>query len=73
MTREQLVYAVMSCTEDCKTCIENQLIAYEAQIKTKAIDEFVAFANTMPTIEEEDGKIRPMWLEEMAQKLKEQK
>ena len=37
----------------------------------KAIDDFVRFANTMPTVEEEDGEIRPMWLEEMAEQLKE--
>ena len=36
----------------------------------KAIDDFVRFANTMPTVETEDGEIRPMWLEEMAEKLK---
>ena len=36
----------------------------------KAIDDFVRFANTMPTVEEEDGEIRPMWLEEIAEKLK---
>ena len=36
----------------------------------KAIDDFVKFANTMPTVEEEDGTIRPMWLEEMAERLK---
>ena len=35
----------------------------------KAIDDFVKFANTMPTVEV-DGEIRPMWLEEMAEKLK---
>ena len=38
----------------------------------KAIDDFVKFANTMPTVEEDDGTIRPMWLEEMAERLKEQ-
>ena len=37
----------------------------------KGIDDFVKFANTMPTVETEDGTIRPMWLEEMAEKLKE--
>ena len=37
----------------------------------KAIDDFVKFANTMPTVETEDGTIRPMWLEEMAEQLKE--
>ena len=36
----------------------------------KAIDDFVNFANTMPTVETEDGEIRPMWLEEMAEQLK---
>ena len=35
-----------------------------------AIDDFIKFANTMPTVEEEDGEIRPMWLEEMAEQLK---
>ena len=43
------------------------------QIRAKAIDDFIKFANTMPTVEEEDGTIRPMWLEEMAKQLKEQK
>src|SRR5574344_1964687 len=36
----------------------------------KGIDDFVKFANTMPTVETEDGTIRPMWLEEMAERLK---
>ena len=36
----------------------------------KAIDDFVKFANTLPTVEEDDGTIRPMWLEEMAEQLK---
>ena len=36
----------------------------------KAIDDFVKFANTMPTVEKEDGEIRPMRLEEMAEQLK---
>ena len=36
----------------------------------KAIDDFVKFANTMPTVEEEDGEIRPMRLKEMAEQLK---
>ena len=40
---------------------------------SKAIDDFVRFANTMPTVESEDGTIRPMWLEEIAEQLKEQK
>ena len=36
----------------------------------KAIDDFVKLANSMPTVEEEDGTIRPMRLEEMAEQLK---
>ena len=36
----------------------------------KALYDFVKFANTMPTVEEDDGTIRPMWLEEMAERLK---
>ena len=36
----------------------------------KAVDDFVRLANTMPTVEEEDGEIRPMWLEEIAEQLK---
>ena len=39
----------------------------------KALDDFVKFASDMPTVEEEDGTIRPMWLEEIAEQLKEQK
>ena len=36
----------------------------------KALNDFVNFAKTMPTVEEEDGTIRPMRLEEMAEHLK---
>ena len=36
----------------------------------KAIDDFVNFASTMPTVEQKDGTIRPMWLKEMAEQLK---
>ena len=43
---------------------------YVEQAYNKAIDDFVKFANTMPTIETEDGEIRPMRLEEMAEQLK---
>ena len=45
----------------------------QIQAYNKAIDDFVRFANTMPTVESEDGAIRPMWLEEIAEQLKEQK
>ena len=46
---------------------------YVEQAYNKAIDDFVKFANTMPTVETEDGEIRPMRLEEIAEQLKEQK
>ena len=46
------------------------LVEWEKQIRETAIDDFVRFANTMPTVESEDGEIRPMWLEEIAEKLK---
>ena len=36
----------------------------------KGVDDFVKFASNMPTVEEDDGTIRPMWLEEMAERLK---
>ena len=36
----------------------------------KSIDDFVEFASTMPTVEQKDGTIRPMWLEEIAEQLK---
>ena len=36
----------------------------------KALDDFVKFASDMPTVDEEDGTIRPMWLEEIAEQLK---
>ena len=36
----------------------------------KGVDDFVKFANTMPTVEEDNGTIRPMWLEEIAERLK---
>ena len=37
----------------------------------KGVDDFVKFASDMPTVEEDNGTIRPMWLEEMAEQLKE--
>lgn len=46
---------------------------HDKEIHNKAIDDFVKLANSMPTVEEEDGTIRPMRLEEMAEQLKEQK
>lgn len=48
------------------------LIKWKKKIRADAIEEFVKFANTMPTVETDDGEIRPMWLEEMAEQLKEE-
>ena len=45
----------------------DRIRAYE---RNKAIDDFVNFASTLPTVEEKDGTIRPMWLKEMAEQLK---
>ena len=42
---------------------------HDKEIYNKAIYDFVKFANTMPTVEV-DGEIRPMWLEDMAERLK---
>ena len=47
-----------------------ELSKYAESQYNKAIDYFVKFAKTLPTVEEEDGTIRPMWLEEMAEQLK---
>ena len=52
---------------DCWKCI---LKEYSKTVYNKAIDDFVKFASDMPTVEEEDGEIRPMWLEEIAEQLK---
>ena len=49
----------------------DELSKYAESQYNKAIDDFVKFANTMPTVETEDGEIRPMWLEEIAEQLKE--
>ena len=43
---------------------------YVEQAYNKALDDFVRFASDMPTVETEDGEVRPMRLEEMAEQLK---
>ena len=43
---------------------------FVANVGNKAIDNFVRFANTIPTVESEDEIIRPIWLEEIAEQLK---
>lgn len=48
----------------------DELSKYAESQYNKALDDFVKFASTMPTVEQKDGTIRPMWLEEMAEKLK---
>lgn len=58
-------YREIGTVEECRNSVLDIVRAYN-----KALDDFVRFANTMPTVEEEDGTIRPMWLEEMAEQLK---
>ena len=65
---ELKAYRGIGTVEECRNSVLDIVRAYN-----KALDDFVKFANTMPTVEEEDGTIRPMWLEEMAEQLKEQK
>ena len=48
----------------------DELSKYAESQYNKAIDDFVKFASTMPTVETEDGEIIPMWLEEIAEQLK---
>ena len=43
---------------------------YVEQAYNKALDDFIRFASDMPIVEAEDGEIRPMWLEEIAEQLK---
>ena len=58
-------YREIGTVEECRNSVLNISKTYN-----KAIDDFVKFANTIPTIETEDGEIKPMWLEEMAEHLK---
>ena len=53
------------CEYDC-----NSLDELVQKIYNKGIDDLVNFANTIPSVEMDDGEYRPMWLEEMAEKLK---
>ena len=53
------------------TEIANLILLQNKISYNKALDDFVKFSSDMPTVEEEDGTIRPMWLKEMAEKLKE--
>ena len=67
MERINCDYTDIRCSDiSCDLCEKIQMQAYN-----KALDDFVRFASDMPTVEEEDGTIRPMRLEEMSEKLKE--
>lgn len=57
-------------TKEQSDWIKAYCVRRNIEFYNKAIDDFVKFANTMPTVETEDGEIRPMWLEEMAEQLK---
>ena len=57
-------------TKEQSDWIKKYCINRNKEFYNMALDDFVKFANTMPTVEMEDGTIRPMWLEEMAEKLK---
>lgn len=56
-------------TKEQSDWIKAYCIKRNMEFYNKAIDDFVRFASTMPTVEV-DGEIRPMWLEEIAEKLK---
>ena len=58
-------YKEIGTVEECRNSVLDIPKAYD-----KAIDDFVKFASDMPTVEEEDGEMRPMWLEEIAEQLK---
>ena len=58
-------------TKEQSDWIKAYCIKRNIEFYNKALDDFVKFANTMPTVEAEDGEVRPMWLEEMAEQLKE--
>ena len=58
-------------TKEQSDWIKAYCIKRNIEFYNKALDDFVKFANTMPTVETEDGEIRPMRLEEMAEQLKE--
>ena len=49
---------------------KNGYLKAEKEVRNKVLDDFVKLASDMPTVEEEDGTIRPMWLEEIAEQLK---
>ena len=58
-------YREIRTVEECRNSISDIEMAYN-----KGIDDFANFASTLPTVEEKDGTIRPMWLKEIAEQLK---
>lgn len=79
MTIDKAIAREKELTDHCKKMLEgiekDRQGSYDCGYDVgynKAIDDFVKFANTMPTVETEDGTIRPMRLEEMAERLKRQ-
>ena len=48
-----------------------ELSKYAESQYNKAIGGFVNFASALPTVKQKVGTIRPMWLEEIAEQLKE--
>lgn len=70
---QEEAYQLAEWLEELKVYHQHEVICnkgYNAGYN-KGIDDFVKFANTMPTVEAEDGEVRPMWLEEIAEQLKE--
>lgn len=57
-------------TKEQSDWIKAYCIQRNKEFYNKAIDDFAKFASDMPTVEEEEGEIRPMRLEEMAEQLK---
>ena len=62
---ELKAYREIGTVEECRNSISDIDRTYN-----KGIDDFVNFASTLPTVEEKDGTIRPMWLKEIAEQLK---
>lgn len=58
-------------TKEQSEWVKSYCIKRNKEFYNKALEDFVKYANTMPTVEnEDDGYIRPMHLEEMAEMLK---
>ena len=60
-------------TKEQSDWIKKYCINRNKEFYNMALDDFVKFASDMPTVGTEDGTIRPMWLEEMAEQIKRRK